>query len=89
MNASQRANWERTRAIGFWRYVLLIGLALSGAMHVAMSIFDYLTSTSELYGLRFQYLVKALIWLITGLVIGVIVWFYAEYKYKKNSGSAS
>ena len=89
MNASQRAKWERTRAIGFWRYALLLALAFSGAMNISISIFDYLNSPAELYRLRFQYLIRALIWLIIGFITAVVIWLYAESKYKKNSGNAS
>ncbi len=86
MKASQSAKWERTRAIGFWRYSVLVALVFSGAISIAISIFDYLTNPS---GVTLRYVMRALIWLVSGFVTGVILWFYAEYKYKNNSGSAS
>ena len=88
MKASQRAKWERTRAKGFWRFVLLYWVLLFGGfMIVVTSIFDYFSGP---YGLRLERLkIRVPIWLITGFVTGVIVWFYAEYKYKKGSGDAS
>ncbi len=87
MNASQRAKWERTGGRGFWRFVLLYWVLLfGGTMIIVTSIFDYFTSH---YGFRPENLkIRVPIWLLTGFVTGVIVWFYAEYKYKKISGNA-
>ena len=88
MKASQRAKWERTRAMGFWRFVLLYWVLLFGGfMIVVTSVFDYFSGP---YGPGFERLkTRVPIWLIAGFVTGVIVWCYAEYQYKRGSGNAS
>lgn len=86
MNTLQRVKWKHTRTIGFWRFVLLSTLVFSGSMNIAMSVFDYFVNPSEV---RFQYLIKSLIWLVSGFMGGVMLWFYAEYKSKKDDGNGS
>ncbi len=88
MNQKQRAKWEQTRAKGMWRFVLLYFVLFWGmAMIIVTSIFDYFTSS---YGLRLEHLmIKVPIFALTGFLTGVIVWFYAEHKYKKSSSHAS
>lgn len=87
MNASQRAKWERTRAKGFWRFVLLWLLVFGGGMIITTSIFDYFFSSR---GLRLEDMkIKVPIFLVTGFIGGVAGWFVSESRYKKSSGSAS
>lgn len=88
MNSAQRAKWEQTRARGFWHYVLLYWvLWWGGAMIVCTSVCDYFLSAR---GFRFEDLeIKVPIYLIGGLGTGTMVWLYAEYRYRKNSGGSS
>lgn len=83
MNTSQTDKWGHTRAIGFWRFILLLALVFSGSINIAIAVFDYFVSPSEV---RLQSLIKVLIGLISGLIGGAVLWFYAEYKFKKNAG---
>ena len=83
MNDKQRAKWRLTRARGMWRFVLLYGIVLCVAMLIATSIFDYFTS---FYGIRFQDLyIKVPIYLVSGMVSGLVIWFLAEYQYNKSN----
>jgi hypothetical protein len=42
MNESQKVKWERTRARGFWRFVLLYWVLLcGGSVIVITSLYDY------------------------------------------------
>jgi hypothetical protein len=87
MNQKQRAKWERTRAKGMWRFVSLYGAVMSVCMIIATSLFDYFTSP---YGLRLEQMkVRVPVFLISGLIAGVVIWFIGEYQYQKSSGSAS
>lgn len=87
MNASQIAKWERTKAKGFWRFVLLWVLVFGGAMIVATSIFDYFSGPQ---GFILENLkIRAPIFLIAGFIGGVVLWFVGEYRYKRSAGSAS
>jgi hypothetical protein len=87
MNQKQRAKWERTRAKGMWRFILLCTVLFGGALLISTSIFDYFTSFN---GFRLQDLYfKLPIYLVGGLVFGVLVWFVGEYKYKKYSNNTS
>jgi hypothetical protein len=83
MNEKQRAQWERTRAKGMWRFVLLWGLVVGGAMIFAVAIFDYFLTPTELFfrGLT----IKVPIFLLAAFVGGVILWWVGEYQYKKSS----
>ncbi len=85
MNQEQKAKWERTRVKGMWRFILLNTVLFGGALLIGTSIFDYFTSSN---GFRVENLyIKVPIYLVGGLVFGVVVWFFGEYKYKKGSGN--
>lgn len=87
MNTSQKAKWERTRAKGFWRFVLLSGVVMSGAMIIAVAVFDYFTSPQ---GFTLEHLkIRVPIFLVGGFAAGAVIWFIGEYLHKKNFGSAS
>ena len=88
LNQKQREQWERTRANGMWRFVLIWALALTGAQSVGLSIFDYFSSSSYRPSSELL-MVRALIFLVVGIISGVVSWFIAEHRYKKSSGSAS
>lgn len=88
MNAAQRARWERARARGFWHYILLHWVLLwGGTMIIVTSVLDHFTSAR---GFRLEDLaIKVPIFLVGGLATGTMIWFYAEYRYKKNFGGSS
>lgn len=87
MNQKQRTKWERTRAKGMGRFILLSTVLFFSLMIIGTSIFDYLTRSN---GFRFEDLyIKVPIYLISGLIFAVVVWFFSEYKYKKGSGNTS
>ena len=88
LNQKQREQWERTRANGMWRFVLLWALVCTGAQSVGLSIFDYFSSSSYRPSAELL-MVRALIFLVVGIICGVVLWFIAEHRYKKSSGSAS
>jgi hypothetical protein len=79
MNEKQRAKWERTRAKGMWHFVLLCGGVFWGGMAL-MAAFIY----------RWDQLPIVLsIYLVAGLVFGLVTWFVGEYRYRKGSSKAS
>lgn len=86
MNQKQRAKWERTRARGLWRFVLLYGVIVSVFMIIVTSVFDYFSGPA---GLQFEQLkIRVPIFLVSGLIGGIVVWFIGEYQYQKSSGNA-
>ena len=82
MKQTQKAKWERTRAKGMWRFVLLYGAVMAVPMIVATSIFDHFTSP---YGLTLRHLqVKVPIFLVSGFITGLVMWFIGEYNYRRS-----
>lgn len=79
MNRKQRAEWERTRAKGMWRFVLLWAILASVSVIIAKIIFY--SSLGILVG--------GVIGLVVGAVGGLVLWFIGEYRYRKSSGNAS
>ena len=78
MNQKQRANWERTRSKGMWRFVLLYGVVLfGGLMIVLMSVFNMMLGTFAYINLFYT----VPIYLLGGFVFGLAVWFVGEYMY--------
>ncbi len=75
MNQKQRAKWERTRAKGMWRFVLLYGVLCWGG-------FAIIATSTLIYGWDKLSLV-APIYLVAGFVFGLFCWFIGEYKYRK------
>ena len=87
MNQKKRANWERVKAKGMWRFVLLYGILIwGGSMLIAFSAYRFLVR-----GLRFldelSFLVP--IFLVSGFAFGVICWLVGEHKHRKSSSDAS
>jgi prolipoprotein diacylglyceryltransferase len=84
MNEKQRAKWERTRAKGMFRFVVLYGVMFAVGLSFATSVFDYFTSSR---GFQPEDLIFEIpIYLISGLITGTAIWLVAESQYKKNSG---
>jgi hypothetical protein len=79
MNQEQRAKWERTRAKGLWRFVLLNGvLCWGGFMALATSAFNprNLAVTVPIY-------------LAGGFFFGLACWLVGERMYRKSPGDAA
>ena len=85
MNQKQRAEWEQTRAKGWWRFVLLIGLAFFGALMAGSLVFS-LFGRDGFLDARVP-VTQVLIYLATGLVFGLSMWLIAEYRYRKSSSN--
>jgi hypothetical protein len=83
MNISQKAKWERTRAGGFWRYILLYWILIfGGAMIAVKSVFNYLFTG---WGFRLESMaIEAPITLITAFAFGSIIWLISENRYRKS-----
>ncbi len=87
MNQKQRAKWERTRAEGMWRFVLLYGVLLwGGFMLITFCAYRFFVR-----GLRFldELSFLVLIFLAAGFLFGLATWLIGEYKYRKSSSNAS
>lgn len=76
MNQKQRAKWERTRAKGMWRFVLLYGVVGWGGLT--------LIATSTLFYGWDKLSRVTPIYLGAGFAFGLFCWFIGEYKYRKN-----
>lgn len=83
MNQKQRENWERTKAKGMWRFVLLIAVCFCIILTLTMSLYDYFRGSA---GFAFENLYFQIPFnLFLGLIAGLIFWFIAEKKYQKSS----
>ena len=88
MNQKQRAKWERIRAKGMWRFVLVYGvLWWGGFMIIATSIYGLFFRRLSYSLDDFSITVPAL--LVGGFVFGLACWFVGEYKYQRSSSNAS
>jgi len=85
MNYEQRVKWEQFRVKSKWRFILPFAFLLCAASVVATSIFDHFFSYN---GFRPQDLyIKVPIHLVSGLVGGLVIWYFREYQYQKSSSS--
>ena len=85
MNESQKAKWEITRTRGYWRYVLQYWVVLwGGSMILIKSAFNYFSTGSARLAS-----IEAPVWLLAGFIAGSLIWFIAEYQYKKISSLPS
>jgi len=83
MNASQRANWEKIKAKGFWHFVLLYWVVfVGGSFVVGMSLYDYFFSRTG-FSLE-KTLVNSVSALITSFTVGTLLWFFNERRYRKS-----
>ena len=79
MKPEALARWEKTRALGKRRYVLVSGVLSYGLpMFVAMTFFVHRTDLS----LRFI-AVSTMLWLSAGAAFGFITWHIFERQYAK------
>jgi len=84
MNDKQRAKWEKMRAKGMWRFVLLYGVLWWGTfMIVGTSAYDYFlrhrSLSEELY-------ISVPVYLVGGMVFGLAMWLVGEYQYRRSTG---
>jgi len=88
MNQKQRARWERIRAKGMWRFVLLYGILWCGGFTII---------GTSIYGFFFRRLRYSLddlsiivpIHLVGGFIMGLAGWLIGEHKFRRNSNNAS
>jgi hypothetical protein len=86
MNQKQRAEWERIRAKGMWRYVLLRWVLFWGVfMIIFWSVYRFFVR-----GLGFLDDLKFIvpIFLVVGFLGGLVTWRISENKYRKSSSNA-
>ena len=82
MNQKQRAKWERTRGKGMWRFVLLYGVLFwGGLMIITSSLYRMIIGTLVYDNLR----ITVPVFLVSGLVFGLVMWLVGEYMYRKSS----
>jgi hypothetical protein len=88
MIQKQRVKWERIRAKGMWRFVLLYGvLWWGGIMIIVTSIYGFFFRRLRYTLDDLEVLIPA--FLVSGLVVGLVNWHAREYRYDKDSGNAS
>ena len=83
MNAGQRARWEKTRAKGMWRFVLVTWVLWWGTLMIVITaaLRSYARggfSAHDLYTMVPAYVSIA-------LVAGLIVWFIGERQYRRSA----
>ncbi len=86
MNQKQRSKWERTRAKGIWRFVLLYGVLFWGGLSIiANASFNMITGT--FVSSRLSLTVP--VFLVSGFVFGLALWLVGEYMYRNSSSADS
>ena len=79
MKSKGLQNWERTRALGMARYVLVKGVLSYGlTMFIVMTFIVHRSDLST----RFIAL-SAVLWLIAGAVFGTFTWLFMERHYRR------
>jgi len=79
MKAKGLQNWEKARAVGMTRFVLLRGVLSYGlTMFIVMT---FIVHRGDL-GTRFI-AISAVLWFIGGAVFGALTWFLMERIYRK------
>lgn len=82
MNSKHLAKWEQTRTKGIGRFVLLNAVLFGCALIIGTSVFDYFFSHRDF---RFEYLyIKAPVYMVSGFIFGLLMWFVGERQYHKN-----
>jgi hypothetical protein len=79
MDQKARANWEKTRADGLLKYVLINGLPWGLAMFFAMT---FIANPDRSRGPMLY--VSAVVWFIGGIVFGLGTWYFQERAYRKS-----
>lgn len=84
MNQKERARWERTRAKGMWRFVMLYGVLIWGG---TTSIVTWIIVTLIIG--RDNLSIRVPFFLVSGFVFGLVCWLVGEYRYRKSSANTS
>ena len=88
MNHKQRAKWEKVRAGGMWRYVLIYGvLYWGGVMIVGTSIYNFFFRPYRFSLNELKFSVP--VFLVGGLLFGLFGWLVSEHQYRKDPGHRS
>ncbi len=90
MNEKQKAKWEKTRAEGKWRFVLLHGvvsfgvtmIVCTGLMKQLLAYFHITSSGSLEYFWQDLLTIYVPIFLVGGLLMGVSFWRESENNYR-------
>lgn len=81
LSASAIRKWEKTRAIGLLRYVVVYGVLLWGALSGALfSLFKVLLDPSIGYLSIATYAMP--IFMVGGVMWGVGAWYLTEWQYR-------
>ncbi len=83
MNAKQRAKWEKTRAKGMWRFVLLTWVLWWGTCTIIITAALKSYATGE-FRLR-DFYISVPAYLSIALLAGVAVWFIGERQYRRSA----
>lgn len=79
MKSDALARWEKSRALGKTRYILISGVLSYGLpMFVAMTFFAHRADLSPKF-----IAVSAVLWLTGGALFGLITWHIFERQYRK------
>jgi hypothetical protein len=81
---AQRARWEWTRRLGFYKYVGLFGV-LSWGLPMFLLMTFFMSPHPQPPPSLFFILFSAVLWLCGGICIGWLTWRSAEKKFKGNA----
>jgi hypothetical protein len=73
--------WERRRAKGVWRFILLYGLLWGAWMFVIMSLWEYFCLGR--FGIKLRSEVIFPVYLVGGWFVGFVKCIFTEDKYQK------
>lgn len=83
MKPAALAQWQKTRARGMRRFVLVAGVLSWG-----VPMFFVMTFIIGKPGIRPAMIaISALIWLLGGALFGISMWFVTERQYRKATGT--
>lgn len=82
MKEEYKAQWEKIRSIGKWRYILLLGSWMGMFVTILSPIIEYLIfeSSFDLISL----LIRLPLNLIGGIVFGYLMWKFSENRYNRS-----
>lgn len=83
MKEKEFNSWSKSRRKGKLKFILINGV-LAWGMPMFFLMTFMLNDAFDESGLIMSHVrINAVIWTITGLFFGISVWFFSEYKYKK------
>ena len=97
MNEKQKAKWEKARAGGKWRFVLLRGvvslgvtmIVFTGLVKQLLAYFHITSSGSLEYFWQNLLTIYVPIYLVSGLLTGLFLWREGENNYRAALGKES